>query len=662
MNRLPLLALVLAVAAALVGLYFLLSAEHLGPEPVIPLDGGDDARPDRGAFQYDRPVQGGVYAGEVVDLEGQPIVGARVLLVSYGAGGPDMLMQGIGTDIDPDEIRDVPVIGRLTVGGEGITDERGRFRIAADAQSLVTRVLAYHQVYFLDVIEVQRPREDLRLRLQRAGRVVGTVLDDATGRPVPGAVVDLYMQQKVSRVPDSIGNYGAFERKQFDVAWLATLGRFIGESLGPRIWDVVDSQSETLRLRTDANGHFEIGPLGNSVQLEFVITHPDYKWTDFDTRDGKQTPSRLVVEPGQTVEREFRLLKGLHVAGQVVDDAGHGIEDVFVKVQSISAYYRHWWYKHKWRRARTDKDGRFRVDGLAIGSQQVILQHASFGDKTISVEAGTDDLVVVAERFGALVGTLEGVARANVRRRVTVLLESQEENPIGGRQQRHTVPLETTNEFIVQRVPPGRYRVWVKAGKESSAPLELTIVALETVKSTFEVGTGGTILARVVDADGTIVDPASARLVEVVDGAERTLGTFVSRGGELEIEGIAPGTYRLLVSAPGRTSERTERFEVAAERATHVGTVEVQRYAYLSIGIPVNERGRPVELTDDLIVEMKASGAEAWERLHNISASVAVRPGTLEIRARSGAHRFEAPITLQGGETKVVEILFPDPR
>ena len=40
---------------------------------------------------------------------------------------------------------------------------------------------------------------------------------------------------------------------------------------------------------------------------------------------------------------------------------------------------------------------------------------------------------------------------------------------------------------------------------------------------------------------GGLVDPASVRLVSLRGGTERPLGTFVSRAGEIEIEGVAPG-------------------------------------------------------------------------------------------------------------------------
>lgn len=662
MARIQRLATVLALLAAVAALVYLLQAEGPGTEPVSEL-ASDDVGPRRTATTFsDRPKQGGVYGGRVVDQDGQPIHGARVLLVAYGTGGPNMLMAGQGAD--PEDISDIPVLGGYSEGGEGITKQDGSFRIAADSQSFITRVLAYHKGHFLNVVGVDRPRDDILLVLQRAGKVIGTVVDNETGAPVQGARVDVYLQQKVDKVPDSPdgGQYAAFKREKQERSWLATLGRFTSKVLGPRIWDLTDSGSETLRLITDANGHFELGPLGNSVQLEFVITHPKYIWYDFDTKGGKQTPQRTVVEPGETVRREFRMREGHHISGQVMDESGQGLADVFVKVQSISAYYRHWWYPNKWRSTRTDAQGRFRVEGLTIGAQQLVFQHPAFKQKTISVQnVPADDLVVVAERFGALAGKVDGVPTSRRARRVLVLFEAIDENPAGPRQFRRTVPLSTTNEFLVQRVHPGSYRVWIKLAKVSSQPVELEIAALETLKESFELGAGGVILARVIDDRGGLVDPASVRLVALRGDSERALGTFVARGGELEIEGVAPGRYRLRVQAPGRIVTVTDPFEVSEARTANLGALRVDAWGYLRFGQPVNTRGRPAKITGNVIVEYRAGGG-AWQRVHNASVDIAVRPGTLDVRARSGEMKFETTVNVEGTKTTSVKIVFDDGR
>ena len=662
MRRIQRLATILAVLAAGAALFWLLRAEGPGVEPVVDPGFDLEKRPAQESPMTGRLPQGGVYAGRVVDPDDQPIVGAHVLLVAYATGAPNMSVAGAGAD--PESVADIPIIGRYSEGGEAVTDPDGKFRIAADSQSTITRVLAYHQGYFLSVVGVERPRNDIVLRMQRAGKVVGTVVDDQTGAPVAGARVDIYLQQKVAPVPETPEGMTAplIHRPQFDTAWLATLGRFTSKVLGPRIWDVVDSGSETLRLWTDANGHFEIGPLGNTVQVEFVITHPDYIWYDFDTEGGKKTPQRLVVEAGATVEREFRMRRGFHISGQVMDDAGKGLADVLVKVQSISAYFHHWWYRDKYRTARTDGTGHFRVDGLTLGSQQLIFEHPAFKQKIMSVQrVPADDLVVVAERFGALIGTLEGAPSGGAGRRVLVVFESTEENPQGPRQFQRTVPLSPTNQFVAERVPPGSYRIWVKLGKSSSQPVELQVVPLESLVQTFDLGAGGLILARIVDVGGGILDPASVRLVSVADGKDRTLGTYVTREGEVEIEGVPAGRYKLLVEAPGRIPTTTDAFDVGEARSANLGAIVLDAWAYLHFGVPQNARGRPTRIEEDLILEYRV-GEGPWQRVYNAGVDMPVRPGAIEYRARSGAMSYEGSVRLEGGARQTLEIVLDDGR
>ncbi|MDA1193849.1 MAG: carboxypeptidase-like regulatory domain-containing protein [Planctomycetota bacterium] len=657
MQRLQTLAVALAALVGLAALLWILLGGQPPPEPVYDLREAPVRVAPDDLHSAERPTSGGVYGGRVLTLEGVPIHGARVLLVAYQGGQPDVLAQGAGADPDPDALPDIPVVGGYDIGGEEATDADGRFRIAADGQSTITRVLAYHQGHFLSVVEVTRPREDLELRLQPAGRVIGRVVDDETGEPIPGALIDLYLQQKVDKVPDGIGTYGVVRRKTHETAWLATLGRFIGKTLGPRIWNVSDSTSEALKLRTDKNGRFEIGPLGDSVQLEFVITHTAYKWVDFDSKDGTTTPERLVVKPGETIEREFRLKRGLHVAGQVVDEEGKGVPDVFIKVQSISAYYRHWWYVHKWRFARTDADGRFRVDGLALGSQQIVFQHPTFHEITEAVEAGTEDFLVVIERFGALQGRLDGIASAGERRRIRVMFEALDENYDGPRQIQRSELLDAGGTFLVSRLTPGKYRAWVTAGQESSQPIEVEIKALELTGAIFEVGTGGTLLLRVMDDRGGVVDPANGRLVSLAEGRQRSLGSYVSREGEFSVEGIAPGRYLLEVSSSGRIPTASEPFEVSAGRVTNLGALTLRRFGFLRVGLPVNERGRPAKLAEDLIIEVRTADG-VWQRVYNVGTDLAVPPGAVTYRARSGALTFEETVEIVPGETREAPIVF----
>lgn len=664
MERLPLIGAIVALLAAIGVLYWFLAADGLQPEPTELLAPAvEEDRPDNRII-FDKPKMGGVYAGTVFDRDDRPLHGAKVLLIAYNAGDAYLMNRSSSAGSDDDEAP-LPMIGDYVPAGETVTDEQGHFRIAADAQARISRVMAFHPGHFLDVVGVSAPREDLVLRLPRAGRVIGTVLDDETGSPIHGAVVDIYLQQRVERAPELEQgvSYGTIKRKTNKLAWLATLGRFIPKVIGPLVYGLPWEGGETLRLRTDRNGHFEIGPLGDAIQLEFIVTHPQYKWHDYDTKGGKETAKRTVVGAGETVRREFRMLKGEFVAGQVVDDTGAGVPDVLVEVQSISAYYRHWWYRHKWRRTMTDKKGRFRAEGLARGTQQIVLRHDAFGSIVESADAGTDNLVIVVERLGGIQGRVTGAPGGGSKRKVTVMIESTDEKPTGPRQRREKTRLDKSGEFVLSAVAPGSYRVWLQAGKQSSLPVDVTVEPQQVAQVDFELGGGGTIMTRISDGAGGVVDPASVRLIAAGGTRERSMGTFVSREGEISIDGIAPGTYRLRAQGSGRIPVTTDIFEVARDRSTVVPPIQLREWAFVKFGAPVNERGRAARLTGDVIVEVREGEKGKFRRLHIAAgAAVPVKPGPVFIRARMGEVRFEERIDAADGSITDITIVFPEDR
>ncbi len=659
MSRLPLIVAVLAAAFAL---WWLFNSDLGTEEANVPLtvDEPDEAPPED--WMLEKPTMGGVYGGKVVDLEGNPVPGAKVMLIAYNAGDAFLMdRMRSGGDVDPDA--PIPVIGDYTPAGETVADEDGKFRIAADSQTRISRVMAYHPPrYFLAVTGVTKPREDLLLELPAAGRFVGTVVDDETNRPVHGATIDIYFQQRVNKAPDKPGNveFKTIQRKARKLDWLATLGRFIPKVLGPKLYGLPYEGRETIRLRSDRNGHFEIGPLADAMQLEFVITHPKYSWFDFDSQGGKTTPKRTVVEPGETVEREFRMRKGEFVAGRVVDENGKGVPNVLIEVQSISAYYRHWVYKHKWRRVMTDKEGRFRAEGLARGSQSIVAKHDTFGSVVESADAGTDGLEIVVEPLGGVRGRVLGAAGAKANRRIQVIFEATDEKTKGPRRFKKQTRIDKNSEFVLAGIAPANYRVWIKAGKESSMPQDVSVGPGEVAQTDFEIGGGGTIITRVFDTSGGIIDPATVRLIAIVNDRERPMGTFVSREGEISIDGIAPGLYRLEATSSGRIAFKTDRFEVSRDRSTVIPPIELREWGFLKFGQPVDETGRPARVVGNMILEVREGEKGAFRRiLLSTGAELAVRPGPVDVRARMGETTFEERIQVEDGRSHDVRIVFP---
>lgn len=240
------------------------------------------------------------------------------------------------------------------------------------------------------------------------------------------------------------------------------------------------------------------------------------------------------------------------------------------------------------------------------------------------------------------------------------MFEALEAKPKGPRRRREKARLDVKNQFVVSAVAPGEYRVWLQAGKQSSMPVNVTIEPKQVAVADFELGGGGTIETRVLDGDGGMVDPASVRLIALIDGKERPMGTFVSREGDVSIDGIAPGTYRLQISSPGRIAAKTEVFEVGRDRSSVLAPVTLREWGYLKFGQPVDESRRPARLAGDVIVELREGAEGKFRRIFlTTGADVAVRPGPVDVRARMGATTFEERIDVQEGRTHDVVIVFP---
>ena len=650
MSRLPKIAFALAIVAALVALGVILSAEKPRPQTVY------GPMPEAPEPQAPQPLtvmnRGGVYAGKITDVDGRPIAAAPVLLVAFNTGGGHQLTaQGAGP---PEDFSSVPIIGDYRIAGEQLTDKDGRFRIAADSQSWVRLVLSYHKGYFIEVQKVEAPREDIHLVLQRGGRVIGHVVDDATGRPVSRARVDVFLQN-ITRPPPEIpegatrgmrGKTG----KPLKLSPLVMLGRFLTKELGERVWGLSYEDSESLRFYTDENGNFELGPLGNTVQLEFVVTHKDYKWYDFDTDDGKHYAKRTVVQPGETVERTFRMRPGEFIAGRVIDAQGRGVSSVLVEVESISEYFRHHWYKDKTRSIRTDRNGYFRVGGLAIGDQNIRIHHASVGTQHVySVKVGTENLVIELDEFGGLQGRVEGLAKRPPRGLVTVNLYKDQQDAAGRRRNVHRLALRDDNTFRVTKVLPGEYTVTVRAGKLVSLPVAIEVQPNEVVEETFSMSSGAGMWVLVLGSEQNVVDPAIGTLYRMEAGGERYVSRHIGRQGRIEVEGVIPGTYRLQVTGRGYIPMKTEPFEIEIDRDLRLDDIQLQRFGFLKLTSLLDAEGRvPKQPTT-----LEYAGADGrWNQLKQVAAPVHMKPGTITVRAVDARKRvrYTKQIEIREGE------------
>lgn len=661
MRRLPTLLALLALLAAVAAVVVLLLGRPAPPTPEIPM-----AIERPGAAPVVRPSEplprGGVYAGVVVDAAGAPVSGADVLLVAYdtgdvGARAP-ILAPPSGSEeplFDPTQLA---IVGFRTAA-EGKTDAGGRFRIAADADSAIRVVAAWRMGYMPALVGVKAPGEGIRVVLPAAGQLTGTVVDAGTNEPVAGAKVSIYLQQKtqapLARPGESAGSAGV----RGPVSPFAVAQTWVAKELGARVWGLPWEGDSALHLWTGKDGRFRFGPTGDEVQLEVILSHPDYMWTEFDTTEAGHA-RRLVIGPGQSVERTYRLEHGKSIAGRVVDEVtGRGIADVRVAVEHVAQYKQHWMYREQQRLARTDRDGRFRVGGLSFGPYAATLTHAAFGTEYVSsVPEGATDLRWEVRRMGGIEGTVEGL-REGRRGTVELVLEALEAGAEGLSRQTLRPVLGEGGRFLASRIEPGRYQVWVQAEGKSSMPAPVEVVGAEVVKVTFALGGGGTLRLGVLDTGGRAIDPASVLLLrpaETEGGSEVALGQLVTRGGRLEAEGIAPGRYVAEVVSPGYLPSRTGPFQVAAERATDAGDVTLVRQAWIRIqGVTSPRDATPGRVT----IEVQEGADGPFRPLAGLTGGeIPVRPGRVTVRAQAqDGTSFEERTEVAEGQTLTLEVV-----
>ena len=686
MSALTRLAVLLAALAGVGVIVWLFVLRDTPTVPEIPMAKPPSAtvvrdQPEVLPGRLPTPQQGGVVAGRVLG-EGAPLAGARVLLVRYNAGDPAAIRR-YREQLERDGIPDptmIPTIGEHLLAGETHTDPDGNFALAAGGDAYISHIVAFTQGWFPEVVDLRgMPRDEhgdiprFDVNLDRAGRLIGHVFDESTREPIRGARVTLYLQQIARPVAaPGEGQYASVlageEGPAVPRSAMATLGRFLPKVLGERVWGIPDTGSQGLELVTDASGTFELGPLGPDVQVEIVVTHPEYMWLDLDNPDGKTQPVRTVVGPGETVERDLPLRPGGEIEGRVVDNVtGEGIEGALIEVESISAYFRHWYYRHKARRAVTDDKGHFRVAGLSIGSQSVTASHASFGRKQMpSVEPGEKNLIIGVNPLSGLRGTVIGAGDRPPGGRVQVHMQSVEEDGSTSADTERTAVLGGDSRFLVSELEPGTIRTWLQFGNLASLPQTVELQSHGVTEVEYVLGGGGHLEAQVLDTSGRIVDPATLRLIAGDDATGSTLGTFITREGRLDAETVMPGHYRLAVEAPGYVRVVSEPFEVEEDAVTRVDLPRLERYGEVVVGPLLDDRGRPYAGRDGpAIVELRVGGEEApWKRLiGTLGAPKIVAPGPVAVRARvQGANlTAENKGTVQSGGTLRLELHFRAP-
>lgn len=606
-------------------------------------------------------VLGGTWGGVVVDEQGLPVEAATVVLVRFEAGDftklPDW--KDDRSDFDPSL---VPELSYFDVSAQQKTDAQGRFRLSAPGEHRVQLVAAWRRDLAPNVVLAGQPGPDVRVVLRRGGYLRGRV-EDPEGRPVANAQVEIFLQSIAREAPNPEPGQAALPltAPEKPLARLVTLGRFLGRVLGPQAFGYEPSTNEAQRTHTASDGTFHFGPVDDSVQLEVVVDHPDYMWTEFDEGEDK-IKRRPVLKPGETLERTYRLERGHWIEGRVVTDepVPQGVGGVLIELRHVAQYYQHHRYRSHSRVGLTREDGTFRMSGLSFPPYVAMLYHGSFGSSNPPpIPADTKGLVWIVKSRGGLEGTLAGLTERPPAGRIDLTLEPLGSKDSSGRGLTRTlVPLDDKGVFRAEQLLPGTYLVTVRAGKATSRPKEVKIEARQVVHVEFDTVGGASVSLRVVDGQGRSVDPATASLVSLREdgGPETALGAFTTRAGLLDQDGLVPGRYCFEVHAPGFLPGRTEPFTLGEGRREVLPALSLRRPALLR----VTTRSDRAQLPEDARLELQ-EGAGPPRPLILEARDLSLAPGPVSVRLVSAAEGVlaEASADLVEGRTTTLELRIP---
>lgn len=430
-----------------------------------------------------------------------------------------------------------------------------------------------------------RPDAKLNLKLQKAGKVVGRVLDE-NGKPIPGASVGLRTSGSIfsgSALWERCSEDGRFS---YDGKPLGRDGRLSARAPGYR-----DEEREDV-VALDAS---------NSAEIDFTLRPDPTKGPGPKTAakpENRRTVSGTVVGP-----------EGKPVASAVVR------WDLVVSSDRVPE-------------TKTDDRGAFRLEGVPDSTNVLSVMAKGLAPSFPLVDAGGDRQVEVALKAGATIrgrvvddsGTpIEGVWVAPQVKNpkpnwagFVYLDELQAKTDRDGRFTLQGMPEGVTCDFVAER--------WSAVRQQALSPSDESknVVTLLGV---------GAIRGRVVDPTGEPVRnfrvqvgiPKGAKPGEPVGGYFAGYGgtglAFTREDGEFTISGLTAGNLHLLtVIAEGFGVGEVDRVE--AQSVHHLKPADALT---IKLGPPhtlrvrvFREGGKPVEGARVTVIQNEGQGGFHW--------------------------------------------------
>jgi len=470
-----------------------------------------------------RFVRSARLTGRVLDIDDHPLPGARVQVSSLAATGPSF-----GS-------------GRQT---SVVTDARGEFVFAdlpPGPQSVLAAADGRAPSESVSVrVDPGGAEEGLVLRLRRAGSLTGEALD-AAGEPIANAQVVLTspaLPGVTAKDTDASGGF-AFEglpagryfltavrrdsivlntllaRKTVDLPpgealhvvlvpeperiLVHGLVRCAGQPLPDAKVRIIGTEGVPALAATDAAGRFELG-LARSGPVTVSVTLSSGSTTDFKRTLRDAEEATLVLD-----------LAGGVLVADVRDSEGAAVDRASISLAPAGEAAGEEPGRSK-ASARTDAEGRARIEGLAPGSYFLRVGEFRagpnpFAPREETIEIGPDATVtarIVLEPGARISGTVRDLAGTPVPGAEVVVVCGRFARPAKTR---------VDGSFRLDQLPSGTVRVTARAGERSAPWEQLRLDPADDVEIVLTLGPATRVAVEVVERDGT----SSEAMVSVLD-------------------------------------------------------------------------------------------------------------------------------------------------
>ncbi len=325
------------------------------------------------------------------------------------------------------------------------------------------------------------------------------------------------------------------------------------------------------------------GPKSRTVTTDaegrFALRVRPGKYTLAAQSEGQSALVRVALSSQPSPEAVLELGSGLHVHGQVLDDARQPVAGARVELRSATNH-------GLWREAATDAEGRYSVGPLEPGIWRFAIQAPRYQDRedlryTLTRSTGPMDFTVLR------VPTVEGRVTDTTGRPLPGL-RVQLENFDTFESQAST---DAEGRFVLDAPAPGDYHVALTEESYLHEPVAVRAPARDVHLTPRP---GASVLGTLLDGRGLPLADFTVTLVGMEPApAPEWLATTDARG-RFSFQGLKPGAYRLVANGLSDGLERKTWREVALREEAPV-EVELRFPEERALsGLVVDDGGRPV--------------------------------------------------------------------